>query len=61
MPFEDDPCEDGADPDRARGAGARPAAAAGGARRAAIDGCLAPDPARRPPVSDLWAALGGRG
>ncbi len=54
MPFDDD-----ADPDRAappvRARRRLPAALAG-----AIDGCLAPDPARRPGVTDLWRELGGR-
>ncbi len=59
MPFEDDPCEDGADPDR-RAAPVRARRRLPAALGAAIDGCLEPDPARRPPVSDLWAALGGR-
>jgi serine/threonine protein kinase len=58
-PFDDDPCEDGADPDRTalpvRGLRRLPAGLA-----VAIDGCLAPDPAARPGVSDLWRELGGR-
>ena len=58
MPFDDDPCEDGADPDR-RAAPVRARRRLPAALGAAIDGCLEPDPARRPPVSDLWAALGG--
>ena len=59
MPFDDDPCDDGADPDRTappvRTLRRLPASMA-----AAIDACLAPDPARRPDVSDLWRELGGR-
>jgi serine/threonine protein kinase len=59
MPFDDDP-GDGADADRAappvRGLRRLPAGLG-----AAIDACLDPDPARRPPVSDLWRELGGRG
>jgi serine/threonine protein kinase len=60
MPFDGNPCEDGADPGRAaapvRSRRRLPAALA-----AAIDDCLAPDPARRPDVTDLWRELGGRG
>jgi hypothetical protein len=58
--FDDDPCEDGADPGR-RAAPVRSHRRLPAALRAAIDGCLDPDPARRPAVTDLWAALGGRG
>jgi serine/threonine protein kinase len=59
MPFDDDPCREGADPDRTADpvrARRRLPAALG----AAIDRCLAPDPAARPAVTDLWRDLGGR-
>jgi serine/threonine protein kinase len=59
MPFDDDPRDDAADPDRTappvRTLRRLPASLA-----AAIDACLAPDPARRPDVSDLWRELGER-
>jgi serine/threonine protein kinase len=59
MPFDDDPDDDGLGADRAappvRALRRLPAGVG-----AAIDGCLAADPARRPAVADLWAALGGR-
>jgi eukaryotic-like serine/threonine-protein kinase len=60
MPFDDDPCENGADPERAA-APVRARRRLPAALGAAIDRCLAPDPARRPAVTDLWRELGGRG